>query len=130
MSHFTKSTWKIKDLPTLKRALAMLNLQFTEQAKYVSKYGGAIDCAGVITEIGQEATPTYGAAVVKDGDHYNVVLDYYDNPIGGILGRNCGKLAKTYTEIVVSEELMNQGYIMTEKKVDPATQELVLVYQN
>ena len=129
MSHWTKVTTKIKDYSTLKKAAEKMGLEITDQETYTSVYAGSIPCVGVIHQQGQELNHRNGAAIVKEGDGYQIIMDNYGNPLTGIAGENCSDLLGNYATSVVQDEMMRAGFSEVQNEVKEENGDRVLIFQ-
>ena len=121
MSHVAKVDVKIKNLDILKKACEKIGLQFKEgQSSYkwfgtwVNDYHGSnaaykhgIDpknygkCDHAVGVTGN--SHAYEIGVVKNGDHYDLIYDFYGGQgaaIEKIAGRECSNLVNEYSENV------------------------------
>ena len=61
----------------------------------------------------------YEVGIVKRGDHYTLLWDYYS--AGGLepkIGPNAGKIKQAYTVARVKKKARIKGYRVLEKKID------------
>ena len=130
MSHISKIELVIHSLADLEVACCKLGFEFIKNQKTYKWYGRWVgdtplpegvkiedigNCDHAIRVPGCE----YEVGVVKRGDHYILLWDYYS--VGGLevkIGPNAGKIKQAYTVARVRKEARRKGYRVLEKKID------------
>ena len=104
------SSWKIKKLINgMGAGSETLPLPEGVKIEDIGKCDHAIRVPGCAYEVG----------VIKRGDHYILLWDYYS--AGGLvqkIGPNAGILKQAYTVARVRKEARQKGYRIREKKID------------
>ena len=130
MSHISKIELVIQSLEDLKEACRQLGFEFMENQKTYKWFGRWVGDTPLpegikIEDIGKcdHAIRVPGCAyevgVIKRGDHYILLWDYYSE--GGLepkIGPNAGILKQAYTVARVRKEARQKGYRIREKKTD------------
>ena len=130
MSHISKIELIIHSLADLKEACQQLGFEFIKDQKTYKWYGRWVGDTplpeGVkIEDIGncdhaiRVPGCDYEVGIVKRGDHYILLWDYYS--VGGLevkIGPNAGKIKQAYTVARVRKEARRKGYRVLEKKID------------
>ena len=131
MSHISKIELVIHSLEDLKDACRQLGFEFMKNQKTYQWYGRwvgdtPIARRGLKLKISVIAITPYGSlvvnyevGVVKRGDHYILLWDYYS--VGGLepkIGPNAGKIKQAYTVARVEKKARRKGYRVLEKKID------------
>ena len=130
MSHISKIELVIHSLEDLKDACRQLGFEFIKNQKTFKWYGRWVGDTPLPEGINIEdlgkcdhaiRVPgcNYEVGVVKRGDHYTLLWDYYS--AGGLepkIGPNAGKIKQEYTVARVKKKARIKGYRVLEKKID------------
>ena len=130
MSHISKIELVIHSLRDLKEACQQLGFEFMINQKTLKWYGRWVGDTPLpnginIEDLGkcdhaiQVPGCTYEVGIVRRGDHYILLWDYYS--AGGLepkIGPNAGKLKQAYTVARVRKEARQKEYRIREKKMD------------
>lgn len=145
MSHISQIELEVKDLESLKKAVAECGLEFRENQKTYNWYGswvGAGRPAGMLPEqdgkcdhaigVPGEVAKNRGAYEVgvvknKDGSGYKLVADFYQGGYGleALTGPNCQKLAQNYVGQVTKKRLTMQGFQIQRKVLADGTIKMI-----
>jgi hypothetical protein len=130
MSHISKIELVIHSLEDLKDACRQLGFEFIKNQKTFKWYGRwvgdtplpegiKIEDLGKCDHAIRVPGCDYEVGIVKRGDHYILLWDYYS--VGGLevkIGPNAGKIKQAYTVARVRKEARRKGYRVLEKKID------------
>ena len=130
MSHISKIELVIHSLEDLKDACRKLGFEFIKNQKTFKWYGRwvgdtplpegiKIEDLGKCDHAIRVPGCDYEVGIVKRGDHYILLWDYYSE--GGLevkIGPNAGKIKQAYTVARVRKEARRKGYRVLEKKID------------
>ena len=130
MSHISKIELVIHSLEDLKEACRQLGFEFVDNQKTFKWYGRwvgdtplpegiKIEDLGKCDHAIRVPGCDYEVGVVKRGDSYILLWDYYY--AGGLtdkIGANAGKLKQAYSVARVRKEARRKGYRVREKKID------------
>ena len=130
MSHISKIELVIHSLRDLKEACQKLGFEFIENQKTFKWYGSwagdtpipegvKIEDLGKCDHAIKVPGCTYEVGVIRRGDHYILLWDYYS--AGGLepkIGPNAGILKQAYTVARVKKKARIKGYRIREKKMD------------
>ena len=130
MSHISKIELVIHSLEDLKDACRQLGFEFIKNQKTFKWYGRwvgdtplpegiKIEDLGKCDHAIRVPGCDYEVGIVKRGDHYILLWDYYSE--GGLevkIGPNAGKIKQAYTVARVRKEARRKGYRVLEKKID------------
>jgi Protein of unknown function (DUF1257). len=122
MSHISIVDTKIQNLTYLKKALASLNMQFTEaseeQRLTVCGYGKGEDIEGCLMEI--KTGSKYGIGIRQQEGKYEFVADWW--AIETFTGQKqedlLNKLTRQYAYETVMDKVKNMGYSVVQENED------------
>jgi hypothetical protein len=122
MSHIAKIDTKIKDLVYLKKALATLNIRFTEanegETLTLKGYSKEETIAGCIMEI--KTGSSYSIGIRKKEKGYEVVADWW--AIETFTGQKqediMNKITRQYAYETVMDKIKGMGYSVVQEEQD------------
>jgi len=131
MSHVSRIEVEINDLASLKRACQRLGFQFREGQKTYVWYGRLVQpdlyplpegmtqddlgkCHHAIAIPGAQ----YELGLVKRGNSYMLLADFWDTRLKNAVGENGGKLKQAYAVERTMAEARKRNYRVIEQKTD------------
>ncbi len=131
MSHVSKIEIEINDLTALKKACERMSLVFMEGQKTYHWYGRLVNPNDTqlpdgITEkdLGKcdhaikIPNATYEIGLVKRGNRYLMLVDYWERQVKQVIGKDAGLLKQEYAVERVIREAKKKRYRITEKKTE------------
>lgn len=115
MSHWTKSTVKIKKLDVVKKAAEKLGLTVTQGHKlqFTSSWAGTVDAEMIISD---QFGGQLGIVAEKDGT-FTTQIDSFHNSIANKVGKNCETLMREYSVELTRMQVRAMGGMVTKESV-------------
>lgn len=131
MSHISHIEIEINDLDCLVRACAYLGFQFMRNQRTYKWYGRMVsperhplpeglseNDLGKCTHAIRVPEAEYEVGVVKRGDRYLLLCDFWDSKLRQRLGENGGRLKQAYAFEKTRKEAKKRNYLVSEKKIE------------